>query len=131
MGDLSKHFNKSEMACSCCGECKVTASFLAFADALREEYGGPISPSSAYRCPKHNSEVGGAAKSSHVRGEAFDIPTKSSNHRFELVKAAFKAAEKLEMSLQIEIGVKGAAKWVHFGVDPTKGANILYTNQEA
>jgi hypothetical protein len=40
---------------------------------MRERIGGPLYISCAYRCPKHNAEVGGASSSRHVVGDAADI----------------------------------------------------------
>lgn len=42
-------------------------------DPARRVFGGPVSVSSGYRCPKHNAEVGGVSGSQHLKGEAADI----------------------------------------------------------
>ena len=42
-------------------------------DPARQKYGGPVLVNSGYRCPIHNSAVGGVANSQHTRGEAADI----------------------------------------------------------
>jgi len=73
MGDLSKHFSRSEFACKCnCGFDTVDAQLLDVLVELREEV-GPITINSACRCPAHNVYVGGSAKSQHVMGRAADI----------------------------------------------------------
>lgn len=41
--------------------------------ALEEEFGFPLLVTSAYRCDRHNTEVGGKKESTHMRGIAFDI----------------------------------------------------------
>ncbi len=47
-------------------------------DPARERLGKPIRVNSGYRCPKHNSAVGGVRNSQHMSGEAADIvPVKS------------------------------------------------------
>lgn len=46
-------------------------------DPLREIWGKPIRVNSGYRCPALNKAVGGAANSSHLRGQAVDITTGS------------------------------------------------------
>ncbi len=52
---------------------------------LEVEY-GPIIITSAYRCEKHNKRVGGAAKSKHMLGEAFDcLVRKSQQAKFVLL----------------------------------------------
>lgn len=42
-------------------------------DPIREEWGGPITVNSGYRCPALNKAVGGVSTSQHLRGEAADI----------------------------------------------------------
>lgn len=42
-------------------------------DPARERLGAPIAVNSGYRCPLHNSRVGGVANSQHMKGEAADI----------------------------------------------------------
>lgn len=41
-------------------------------EPVRERLGKPIVVNSGFRCPRHNSYVGGVAGSQHVRGEAID-----------------------------------------------------------
>jgi uncharacterized protein YcbK (DUF882 family) len=41
--------------------------------AIRDEYGAPISITSAYRTPTHNKAVGGAPNSLHTLGMAVDV----------------------------------------------------------
>jgi uncharacterized protein YcbK (DUF882 family) len=47
-------------------------AILAF-QALEEDFGSTLLVTSAYRCPRHNEEVGGTPQSKHLRGIAFDI----------------------------------------------------------
>ena len=42
-------------------------------DELRKNIGAPIYLSSAYRSPYHNASVGGAPRSSHLFGHAYDV----------------------------------------------------------
>lgn len=42
---------------------------------LFEKLGHELPITSGYRCPKHNAEVGGAAKSYHAKGKAVDLGT--------------------------------------------------------
>lgn len=47
---------------------------LNMAEEIRRENGGnPMIVSSAYRCAKHNAEVGGVANSHHLYGQAMDV----------------------------------------------------------
>jgi hypothetical protein len=44
-------------------------------DRLKASWGGPLSLNSAYRDPQTNARVGGAKKSQHMHGNAFDVST--------------------------------------------------------
>jgi uncharacterized protein YcbK (DUF882 family) len=85
MGDLSKHFNKSEFQCkgtNCglnggnCNFNKVSPELIEVLEDLRETYGLPITINSGCRCPKHNAAVGGSKLSTHMQGIAADIVVK-------------------------------------------------------
>ena len=70
------HFSSAELMCPCCGvgADKMSPNMLQMAEEIREENGGrPMIVSSAYRCAKHNAEVGGAANSHHLYGQAMDV----------------------------------------------------------
>lgn len=100
---LFKYFSRKEMACRCCGRLPTedgvmsTLEYAEFGmqlDKLREVLGKPIiigSANSAYRCAKHNKEVGGATNSTHMKGIAVDIAVPSLEYRKELLAAAEKA----------------------------------------
>ena len=42
-------------------------------EPVREHYGIPFSPSSAYRCPELNREIGSSDTSQHISGQAVDF----------------------------------------------------------
>ena len=70
---LSKNFSEEEMSCRCCGQLPangISPVLLEGLEQLRERIGKPIYISCAYRCPKHNAEVGGVPDSQHVDGTA-------------------------------------------------------------
>ena len=79
----SKYFSDAELMChgrdqgDCdCGEDtaqEVSSLLLEKLDQLRENVGGPLSLSCAYRCPSHNAAVGGVSNSQHVQGTAADV----------------------------------------------------------
>lgn len=79
----SKYFSDAELMChgadqgDCnCGEetaYRVSPRLLELLDQLRENVGGPLELSCAYRCPAHNAAVGGVENSQHVLGNAADI----------------------------------------------------------
>ena len=70
------HFSAAELMCPCCGvgADKMSPNMLQMAEELRAENGNnPMIVSSAYRCAKHNAEVGGVANSRHLYGQAMDV----------------------------------------------------------
>lgn len=70
----SEHFAESELRCKCCGVNKMKRRMLKHAEDVRAHFGGkPMIVSSAFRCPKHNREVGGVSKSLHLDGCAMDV----------------------------------------------------------
>lgn len=74
MGDLSKHFNRSEFNCSCgCRPIAVDKELVEVLEFIRESMNSPVTINSAYRCPEHNKRVGGASNSMHLTGKAADI----------------------------------------------------------
>lgn len=74
-----EHFRFEEFRCRCCGRIppgvrgNIEALVDNVLDPARRVFGGPVSVSSGYRCPKHNAEVGGVSGSQHLKGEAADI----------------------------------------------------------
>lgn len=75
MGDVSKHFSRSEFKCKC-GACDFSAvdiELVKVLEDIREHFGAPIKINSACRCPDHNANVGGAKRSKHLYGIAADI----------------------------------------------------------
>ena len=73
MGDLSKNFGRHELRCPCCLLCEIDPLLVDSLQALRDIVGVPITVNSAYRCEKHNREVGGSRTSQHLLGNAADI----------------------------------------------------------
>ena len=75
---LTKNFSKSEFECRC--GCEMPKDVLNNVQKLanqlqiiRNKVNVPITINSAYRCPKHNSIIGGAKSSQHLQGKASDI----------------------------------------------------------
>lgn len=67
-----QHFTPQEMACKGSQRIKVRIALMDKLEALRGLV-GEMHVLSGYRSPEHNKEVGGAAQSKHVLGEAADI----------------------------------------------------------
>ncbi len=97
-----KNFSPAEIACRGTGQLKLHPEALDKLQALRDRLGKPLIIRSAYRSPEHNRNVGGAPRSKHMDGTAFDIAM--SNHD----PVAFEAAAR-------EVGFLG------FGFYPRSG----------
>jgi len=81
--NLSEYLLRSEYVCSCCGQVppdlflhdirRPYSELFDIFDAVRATWGKPIPVSSGYRCPYHNSQVGGSPCSVHMFGLALDM----------------------------------------------------------
>lgn len=96
------NFSPSEIACRGTGQLLINGAALDRLQALRDHLGKPLIVRSAYRSPEHNRAVGGAKRSKHLIGAAFDVAME--NHD----PVAFEAAAR-------EIGLLG------FGFYPRSG----------
>jgi uncharacterized protein YcbK (DUF882 family) len=72
--DGSAHFKRREFRCPHCGVSRATDELLEHLELLRRIARRPIPILSGYRCPIHNTAVGGAPRSQHLLGKAADIP---------------------------------------------------------
>ena len=73
---LSTHFVSTEFDChgsGCCSQTLINEKLIEYLEKIREHFGKPITITSAYRCPTHNRNVGGATGSRHSKGDAADI----------------------------------------------------------
>lgn len=76
---VSAHFCSTEFDChgrGCCTQTIVDERLIEFLEKIREHFNAPITVTSSYRCPSHNSSVGGAQRSQHRAGNAADIVVK-------------------------------------------------------
>jgi zinc D-Ala-D-Ala carboxypeptidase len=80
------NFSPAEIACRGTGKLLVNEPALDKLQALRDRLGKPLIVRSAYRSPEHNRAVGGATRSKHMDGAAFDVAM--SNHDPEAFEAA-------------------------------------------
>ncbi|MHA1127330.1 MAG: YcbK family protein [Alphaproteobacteria bacterium] len=67
------NFSPEEIACRGDGTIRIDEAALDKLQALREKLGVPLIVHSAYRSPDYNRQVGGAERSMHLQGAAFDI----------------------------------------------------------
>jgi hypothetical protein len=100
-------FKPAEIACRGTGRLKISVRAMDALQALRDRLGKPLIVRSAYRSPEHNKRVGGAPRSRHVEGDAFDISM--ANHE----PNSFERAAR-------ECGFQG------FGRYPEPGKNFLH-----
>ena len=85
-------------------------------DPIREDWGGPISVSSGYRCPELNAKVGGAKTSGHLYGYCADLQVKGGMKKIrELADFIFKWMKDHNMKFDELIWEKsGGVTWLHF-----------------
>ena len=97
--DHSKHFSKRELQCPCCKRVRVRPELLRLLEKIRSIVGAPVIINSAYRCKRHNREVGGVTSSWHTQGMAADIrQTRFDNGTFwAIVKREWKKGLLTEM----------------------------------
>lgn len=106
MGDLSRHFSRSEFRCKDgCGRDYPTPGLLAVLEAMRRAKGRPLRIVSGVRCAAHNAAVGGSPTSQHVHGRAADVP------------AGYASVAQWKIAGAVGIGVR-RGKVVHVDVRP-------------
>ena len=80
-----KNFNLDEFKCSCCGLVDIHSNLLDLLQTARNVI-GPITITSAYRCPEHNNSVSSTGLSGpHTTGKSVDIHISNSQHRKKLI----------------------------------------------
>lgn len=82
------NFKPDEMKCKGTGRLALDPDAMDKLQALREAVGIPFHVVSAYRSPEHNSAVGGATRSKHMEGIAFDISMSNHPDKEEFKKMA-------------------------------------------
>ena len=83
-------FIPREMACKGTGKLIINTDAMDDLQSLRDMLGKPLIITSAYRSPEHNKRVGGAKRSKHLEGIAFDV--RMDNHDPHTFEAAARAA---------------------------------------
>lgn len=84
-----ENFTPKEIASKGDGSILIDVEALNKLQALRNSLGKPLIIKSAYRDPGHNTKVGGAKNSNHLKGKAFDVSLH--NQDKELLYGAAKA----------------------------------------
>ena len=79
------NFTPDEFRCSCCNRLEISSDIMDLLQTARNEL-GPLSITSAYRCPSHNASVSSTGEAGpHTTGHALDIGVKDSRHRKQLI----------------------------------------------
>ena len=85
-------------------------------DPIREDWGGPITVSSGYRCPELNAKVGGAKTSGHQYGYCVDLQVKGGMKKIrELANFIFEWMKDHKMKFdELLFEHSGGVTWLHF-----------------
>ncbi len=117
---LSAHFAKEELVCRCCGRIggypENLKRLLAALERLRALVGRKIIVTCAYRCPKHNEEVGGVQNSYHTQCLAADIWVEGMNiSKLAILaeEAGFKGIGRYfgQSFVHVDLGSKEVRRW--------------------
>ncbi len=111
------NFSPAEIACRGTGKLLVNEPALDKLQALRDRLGKPLIVRSAYRSPEHNRAVGGATRSKHLDGAAFDIAM--TNHDPLAFEAAARAVGFLGFGFYPRSG------FMHVDLGPTRLPGML------
>ena len=80
------NFKPDEFRCSCCNRLEIASELIDMLQTAREALGVPLTLTSAYRCPDHNSKVSSTGLSGpHTTGYSVDIHVSNSQHRKQLI----------------------------------------------
>jgi len=107
-----KNFSPAEIACRGTAQLTLHPEAMDKLQSLRDRLGKPLIIRSAYRSPEHNRAVGGAIRSKHMDGTAFDIAM--ANHD----PVAFEAAAR-EMGF-LGFGYYPRSGFMHIDLGPAR-----------
>lgn len=68
-----RYFQPHELACKCCGNLLHDPEATVRLENLRVLWGRPLIVNSGFRCLTYNAQVGGAIRSMHLEGRAWDL----------------------------------------------------------
>ena len=95
-------------------------------EPIRENYGIPFSPNSAYRSPKLNNAVGSSHKSQHLKGQAVDIEIPSIDN-YELAQWIRNNLDFDQLILEFYNG-EPSSGWVHVSFAEENRKQLLTFN---
>ena len=113
----SKYFNRNEFKCKCGKYCdgfpvEPSEKLVKVLNQIREHFDSPVTITSGVRCKTHNTNVGGASSSQHLKGTAADIKVKG--------KTPKEVAAYCETLLPKSGGIGIYSSWVHVDVRSNK-----------
>lgn len=116
---ITNNFDIDEFKCPCCNKVpEITEDFKLFVNMLqklRDLYGDKIVITSGFRCKRHNSKVGGASDSAHLKGLACDILCTTAYNRLKMVAGALNVGFS-------RIGIGNT--FIHLDIDKAKSNGI-------
>ena len=107
-----KFFDKSELACHCCGELNINEKFLNKLESARMIAGIPFKITSGCRCRMNNYYSGGGKNSKHLIDtkpdgtEAVDISAKNDSERGVIIRSLFLAGI-------MQVGINKELNFIH------------------
>ena len=111
-------FQPREFACRCgCGRADMALELVSWLEILRRAINAPLIVTSGFRCPAHNSNVGGAPYSRHMIGCAADV-------RYPLGRESELSALVVRMR-QSGWELDARQTYLHIGV-PRASASVLW-----
>lgn len=114
MGDLTAHFSASEFVDRRNGRLVgPTCRLLASLELLRHLVGRPLTIVSGYRSPETNREVGGAADSRHLHGDAADIPEGYATLAQAEAAGFTGIGTKGRWAIHVDVRPGGPARWTY------------------
>ena len=116
------NFRPFEFECRCSHDCgkgfaQMNPDFLDRLERARLYANSSFTLNSAFRCIKHNQDIGGTEGSAHTKGLAVDIKTPDSRSRFKIMYGLIKAGFK-------RIGVY--ENFIHVDDDLTKPVDVSW-----
>ena len=118
--EIIKYFDPDNTYCACgCGQGpeEMKPRTMLMLDLARKQAGIPFVLTSAFRCPQHNEDVGGAENSAHKKGYGVDIECKDSRSRFVIIDALLRVGFT-------RIGI--AETFIHADNDPDNTPQVAW-----
>ena len=105
------NFGESEFRCRHTGLCEMQTAFMDKLQAIRTEYGKPMTISSGYRHPSHPVEARkGTTTGEHTQGTCCDVAVEGAD-AVRLLQIALKHG-----ITRIGVQQKGSGRFLHLGI---------------